>query len=131
MNEVVINAANVCQTLAGIICTLAYLPQLWRIIKYRSTEDLSMSSWILWAVSGSFCAFYAVVQYIQYRRGLPLVFSASTNICLILIILVLMLYFRLSSKPKLKKISSNQSNDFPISANPCVGGPRPRLLDKA
>lgn len=93
--EFVVAAANVCQLAVPVISLSAYLPQWIKLVRTRSSRDISLRSWCLWTVSAAFALFYAVVQLLLNGRGWPLVVSTLLGFFFILFTLVLILRYRL------------------------------------
>jgi len=74
---------------AGIITTLAFLPQAFRIIRTRKTRDISL----LWAVAMNtgimLWLFYGIA-----KNDLPMIAANSISLILLMIILYCKLRFR-------------------------------------
>lgn len=79
--------------LLGIVslCTMiSYLPQTIKLIRTKSAEDLSISSWVLWVTSSLAYTLYAVLCS---DDGM-LIFETSLELTFCLIILLLALIYR-------------------------------------
>jgi MtN3 and saliva related transmembrane protein len=74
---------------AGIITTLAFLPQAFRIIRTRQTRDISM----LWALAMNIgimlWLFYGIV-----KNDLPMIAANSVSLVLLMIILFCKLRYK-------------------------------------
>ena len=82
--EFVVIGANVCQSLVPFIAVSAYLPQWGKLRRTRSTEGVSLRSWLMWSLSSLFALFYAVVQLLLTGRGWPLVISSLLSAVFVL-----------------------------------------------
>lgn len=91
----VIITANMCQVATTFFSMSAYLPQWIKLIKTRSSGDISLRSWCLWFISSSFAFFYALVQYMLNDRGWPLIFSTMASLGSILFTISLIVKFRM------------------------------------
>lgn len=79
--------------LLGIVslCTMiSYLPQTIKLIRTKSAEDLSISSWVLWVTSSLAYTLYAVLCS---DDGM-LIFETALELAFCLIILLLALIYR-------------------------------------
>ena len=92
--EWLVNAAGVGQTATVLISLTAYVPQWAKLRRTRSSEDLSLRAWWLWALSYSLSAVYAVVQLLVNGHGWPLVISTSAGVLFVFITLALVLWYR-------------------------------------
>ncbi len=90
----VITAADLCQTAVPFIAFTAYWPQWLKLIRTRSSQDISLRSWCTWIVSATFALFYAVVQLLVNGRGWPLVFSTAIGLGSVLFTVWLILRYR-------------------------------------
>jgi len=90
----VIIMANLCQIATTFISLSAYLPQWIKLIKTRSSADISLRSWCLWIIAASFALFYAIVQFLLNGRGWPLIISALASLCCIIFTIFLVARFR-------------------------------------
>lgn len=93
-SEVVVSAANICQMAVPFIAFSAYLPQWIKLIRTKSSRDISLRSWCIWTVSGLCALFYAVVQLFLNGRGWPLVFSTTFGLFSILFTVSLIFRYR-------------------------------------
>ena len=92
--DYLVDLANVCQTTSTFISFSAYLPQWLKLIRTKSSADISLRSWVLWLVSGSFALFYAIVQFQLNQRGWPLIISSSLSLTFIACTIGLIARFR-------------------------------------
>ena len=78
--------------LLGIVsfCTfISYLPQVIEIVKTKSSEDISLTSWILWVVSSLAYTLYAVI----YSESAMLIFETCLELFFCLLILTLTIIY--------------------------------------
>lgn len=71
-------------------CTfISYLPQVIEIIKTKSSEDISITSWIFWVVSSLAYTLYAVI----YSESAMLIFETCLELFFCLLILTLTIIY--------------------------------------
>jgi len=92
--EIVITGANICQTAVPFIALSAYLPQWIKLVRTRSSQDISLRSWCIWTVSSLCALFYAIVQLLLNGRGWPLVFSTAVSIASVMFTVSLIFRYR-------------------------------------
>lgn len=90
----VIVTANICQITTTFISLSAYLPQWIKLVRTRSSGDISLRSWCLWLLSSFFAIFYAIVQFLLNDRGWPLVISTLASLSCIIITISLIIRFK-------------------------------------
>ncbi|WP_273430334.1 SemiSWEET family sugar transporter [Chitinibacter tainanensis] len=77
-----IQLANLLQTSVPFLSLCAYIPQWKKLIKTRSSNDISLSTWLIFITSASFQVIYAVVQWQIHSYSWPLLISTvSTLLC--------------------------------------------------
>lgn len=79
--------------LLGIVsfCTfISYLPQTIKLIKTKSSEDLSIKSWILWVISSLSYTLYALL----ISKDLMLIFETCLESFFCLTIMILSIKYR-------------------------------------
>lgn len=67
----------------------SYVPQIVKLYKTKSSDDLSVLSWILWVSSSKAYFIYAVLT-----GGFWLVFASLSELILMIIVLVLTIKYR-------------------------------------
>lgn len=73
------------------ICTLiSYLPQTIKLLKTKKSEDISISSWILWVTSSLAYTLYAIMV----SNDFMLIFETLLELVFCLIILILSIIYR-------------------------------------
>lgn len=71
------------------ICTyISYVPQIYKLVKTKESEDLSIASWILWTVSS-----FANLVYSVLLGRFELIIASISEFILILMTLVLTVYY--------------------------------------
>ena len=55
------NLADLLGTIAGILTTLAFVPQVWRVWKTRSTRDISLGMYLVFTAGVGFWLAYGLV----------------------------------------------------------------------
>ena len=86
--------ASTCQCLT-IVCSLcAYIPQ-WRTLHRRkSSDDISLKSWLLWIGCALLGTFYSVTTYLMTGVGIALVCTDIAALCFITITISMILKYR-------------------------------------
>ncbi len=77
--------ANFLQSCVPVLSLIAYIPQWRKLIRSKSSNDISIHAWIIWCLSGAFALFYAIVQHRMTGPGLALIFSSATTLLFVLI----------------------------------------------
>lgn len=85
VSDSLVAVANLLQGCLPLLSLTAYVPQWRRILRTKSSRDISIHAWLLWCVSGSIALFYAVVQYLATGQGVALVISAGTLLAFVFI----------------------------------------------
>lgn len=86
------------------ICTyVSYIPQIVKLIRTKSAEDLSVASWILWTLRSLSNAVYSIIL----SRSELIIASVSE---LLLIVVVLMLSIKYQKKKDFRTESDNEFN---------------------
>ena len=85
-------------TITGFV---AYIPQIVRLIKEKSSEDMSITTWVMWTINSGL---YLLYLYLSKVTGW-LVISQLIELSLIGLTLLVILFFRLSVWIKTKTAS--------------------------
>lgn len=73
------------------ICTfISYFPQIVKLLKNKKSDDLSIPSWILWAISSLSYTIYAILV----SKDVMLIFETSLELSFCLLILLLTIRYR-------------------------------------
>lgn len=81
---------NILLAIVSLCTLISYLPQTIKLIRTKSAEDLSISSWVLWVTSSLAYTLYAVLCS---DDGM-LIFETALELAFCLIILLLALIYR-------------------------------------
>lgn len=81
---------NILLGIVSLYTMISYLPQTIKLIRTKSAEDLSISSWVLWVTSSLAYTLYAVLCS---DDGM-LIFETALELAFCLIILLLALIYR-------------------------------------
>ena len=83
------------------VCTIselvAYMPQIAKILKTKSADDLSLTSWLIWIISDICYLAYVLLE----SPEIGVVFLALLNLSLVLFIFGLTFFYQ--GQKKLKK----------------------------
>lgn len=72
------------------ICTyISYIPQIYKLIKSKTSEDLSVYSWILWMVTAVADSTYSIIL-----GRFELIIASLSELVLILTTMILTIKFR-------------------------------------
>lgn len=96
--EIIVKSANACQLLVSVIALSAYLPQWIKLLRKKSSDDISLRSWCFWVGSSSLAIYYAIVQFLLNGRGWPLIISSLISLGSILFTIFLILRYRSKKK---------------------------------
>ena len=83
-------------TIVGI---MSYMPQIFKMIKTKRSDDLSVWTWVIWTVNSSLYLLYLILE----RVGFWLLLSQTFEVTLITTTLIVILIFRKSKNIKNKK----------------------------
>ena len=90
--------ANVLLSIVSICTLISYGPQITQLIISKSSEDLSISSWVVGTIS--YLA-YVLYAYLCTRDNM-LKFTAMLELVLSCMVLILIVFFRIRDKRKRK-----------------------------
>ena len=68
----------------------AYVPQMAKLIRRKSADDFSLTTWLTWVVSGVCYLAYILME----SPDLGVIFVASTNLFFIMSVCVLTVYYQ-------------------------------------
>jgi MtN3 and saliva related transmembrane protein len=81
------------------ICTyISYIPQIIKLFRTKKSEDLSITSWILWCVSS-----IANLIYSLLLGRLELIIASMSEFILISLVLFLSIYYNYRNKSRQKQ----------------------------
>ena len=76
----------------------AYLPQIVKLIKTKSAEDLSIATWLTWVISGVCYLVYVLLE----SPELGVIYIASMNLIFMIIVCLLTAYYQKNKKRRKK-----------------------------
>ena len=80
------------------VCTyISYIPQLYKLIKTKKAEDLSITSWVLWMISSLANLIYSVLL-----RRFELIVASVSEFILISAVLFLTVYYTKSKRYRIE-----------------------------
>ncbi len=83
----------------------AYVPQMAKLIRRKSADDLSLTTWLTWVVSGTCYLVYILLE----SPDAGVIFVASTNLLFIMTVCALTVYYQKIKKlPKQAKLKSRK-----------------------
>ena len=74
----------------------AYMPQIIKLFKTKSAEDLSIASWLTWVISDVCYLVYVLME----SPEIGVVFTASLSLFLVIFVFVLTMYYQKYGKHK-------------------------------
>ena len=77
----------------------AYIPQIVKLIKTKSADDLSIASWLTWVVAGVCYLVYVLLE--SPEAGV--VYIASMNLIFMIIVCVLTLHYQKNKRSRKKR----------------------------
>ena len=75
--------------IAAIVMTFSYVPQIIKIIKTKSANDLSFLTWCTWIIFMSVMAYHAYMV-----NDLPFMISQGGQVIMLVFVLCLMIIYR-------------------------------------
>ena len=83
----------------------AYVPQIVKLIKTKSADDLSITTWITWVVASVCYLAYVLLECPE----LGVIFVASMNLIFLILVSILTTHYQTTKKsPKRKRIKSKK-----------------------
>ena len=73
-----------------LFCTISYLPQIWKLIRTKKSEDISIQTWVLLTIS---FMDYGLILMMDHVR-LPLLLMNAFELSLCLATTVLVIWYR-------------------------------------
>jgi len=81
------------------ICeSIAYIPQVVKLVKTKSADDLSITTWLIWVFSAVCYLFYVLLKCPETG----IIFISSLNLVFIVVVCILTVYYQ---NKKLQKTS--------------------------
>lgn len=84
------------------ICTfISYFPQIVKLLKTKSSNDLRINSWLLWVISSTAYTLYAII----FSKDVFMIFETSLELFFCLTILLLAVIYRKNKDINIEKNS--------------------------
>lgn len=77
----------------------AYLPQIIKLIKTKSADDLSITSWLVWVISGVCYLAYVLLE----SPEIGVIYIASMNLVFMIIVYILTAHYQKNKTKKHRK----------------------------
>lgn len=93
------NTVALILLLAYTVCEyVAYIPQIIKLVKTKSAQDLSAMSWLTWVASGACYLIYVLLK----SPEIGVIYIASMNLTFVLTVCVLTIYYQRREKTQKK-----------------------------
>jgi uncharacterized protein with PQ loop repeat len=89
--------ADFMQLSVAGLSLVAYIPQWIKLVRSKSSRDISLKAWVLWTVSSVFAVIYALVQLYRYGIGWALLVSSLLSLGFVLVTVILIVHYRYKS----------------------------------
>lgn len=89
--------AGTAQSCVPLLSLCAYVPQWRKLLKTRSSDSISLSSWVLWTGSYSIAVLYSSLLLRITGKGWPMV--ATSTLGLIFVVFTMVLVWRFRTRP--------------------------------
>ena len=93
-NSMNVIIALVLISIVTVLEVFAYIPQIIKLIKTKSAEDISLTSWLTWMVSDICYLAYVLLE--SPEAGV--IFLASLSLFLVMFVFILTMYYQKSKK---------------------------------
>ena len=70
--------------------SIAYIPQVVKLVKTKSADDLSVTTWLIWVFSAVCYLFYVLLKCPE----IGIIFISSLNLTFIVIVCILTVYYQ-------------------------------------
>jgi len=104
--------ADLCQAVTMPICILAYLPQWLTMIKKRTSENISLNTYIIWTGASVLGLIYAVVQHEIHGTGSMLLLSAIVSFLSLVFTVFLISYFKNNKTAVIQHLTSSVAREI-------------------
>jgi len=88
--RVIILLGNILLGIVSFCTFISYFPQTIKILKTKSSKDLSVKSWILWVISSFSYTLYAIL----ISKDIMLIFETCLELFFCLLILILTIKYK-------------------------------------
>lgn len=91
---------NILLSIVSACTFISYFPQILKLLKTKSSNDLSINSWVLWVISSTAYTLYAIIV-----RDACMIFQTSLELFFCLTILLLAVIYRKNKDINIEKNS--------------------------
>ena len=70
--------------------SIAYIPQVVKLVKTKSADDLSVTTWLIWVFSAVCYLFYVLLKCPE----IGIIFISSLNLTFIVVVCILTVYYQ-------------------------------------
>jgi uncharacterized protein with PQ loop repeat len=102
----IVDLADLAQSITIVLSLTAYIPQWITMAKNKSSENISLSTWMLWFSSASMSWFYAFVQYTAKGNCFMLLASTTISVSLIVVTMYLIHKYRKDAPSNLVEVTA-------------------------
>ena len=85
-------------SIVTVLEIFAYMPQIIKLIKTKSAEDLSLASWLTWVISDVCYLAYVLLE----SPEIGVIFTASLSLFLVIFVFILTMYYQKYGKQRKK-----------------------------
>ena len=85
---------DVLQLIGGGIICIGYLPQIWKVLRTKSVEDLSLGAFLTISVGVFFMEFYGIDLVLSYNMGHAFLITNTLNLMLGVTLCLSIIYYR-------------------------------------
>jgi uncharacterized protein with PQ loop repeat len=100
--EIMLAIAGVLQGSLAVVTIAAVLPQWLKLYRTRTSQDISVLSWLIWTLASLVSLFYATCQVCFLSVGHSLLIATATSVVTNVVTLVIILAFRSSTQEKVE-----------------------------
>lgn len=80
---------NILMLIVTIATYISFVPQIVKLIKTKKSEDIAISSWVIWVISS-----LAYLMFSLLEGGLGLIFSSVSEFVLTFVVLFLSIKYK-------------------------------------
>lgn len=92
---------NILLSIVSICTFISYFPQIVKLLKTKSSNDLRINSWLLWVISSTAYTLYAII----FSKDVFMIFETSLELFFCLTILLLAVIYRKNKDINIEKNS--------------------------
>ena len=95
MLMVVETIKNILMLFVSATTSISFIPQILQLYRTKHSEDISISSWVLWVSSSTSFLIFSFLE-----GGFGLIFSSLVEFILTALVLILTIKYRNNKRPK-------------------------------